>query len=492
MKKFPFDRIVLLLSLVSFSILLNAQFRITYSYLTGTKEDSAYYSIKAPYNDELTINHAKRYPYKIISFVKKDTSFTTVVYDIRDTTTAFIFEGLGHEIFVLPGGSVNIYMEKMEKRNGKWKLNDKYDSYWFTKFSYTGKNQTIYRLFDSVGYNTGNINFDFIGFKKDELSLQSFYDSITKRYNNRISYINTYCSKYLIPQNIKKLALAECWSAYIINLIYPIKGNNRVSVFELPSIYQKTLEKVSFTDVYAFKKTAQYGIAALDYIYAYASFKNNIKKNTDSGFVSFNQFIINLGYPREITEYLLAQQLTTYYNKLFPSFNATFLTFKKKFPKSKYTKGIDSLFSSSLLAAKPTFDSVLLSDLFDSTGVKFKFNALLRGKPILIDCWASWCGPCITEMPYSKVLEKKYGDKIDFIYLSFDKSNFSWLRKMRALNIQKNSYLLDNNFNSNFATYFGISSIPRYILIDKEGKLLLPNAPRPSEKKLNDELLKLF
>ena len=95
-------------------------------------------------------------------------------------------------------------------------------------------------------------------------------------------------------------------------------------------------------------------------------------------------------------------------------------------------------------------------------------------------------------MPYSKVLEKKYGDKIDFIYLSFDKSNFSWLRKMRALNIQKNSYLLDNNFNSNFATYFGISSIPRYILIDKEGKLLLPNAPRPSEKKLNDELLKLF
>ncbi len=483
-------KIALLILVIYLSNDLYAQFTIRYSYLTGTRNDSSHFLLMAPYNDENVLEPAKKYNYKIKSFIKIDTSFTTVVYDIHDTTTAFIFEGLGHEIFAIPGDSINIFMNKMDRINGDYMLNDKYHSYWFNKFTYSGRNQSIYRLFDSLSLNTGVLNFDFIGFKKDQLSLESFYDSVTERYNNRISHINRYCSKYLIPQNIKKLALAECWSAYITNLTYPIRGNSRVSFFELPPIYANTLEKVSFTDIYAFKKTAQYRIAALDYIYSYASFKNNILKNTDSGFVSFNQLIINLGYPKEITEYLLAQQITAYFNKKFPSFNKFFLLFKKNFPKSNYIKAIDSLFSSTLLVAKPTFDSVLHSYLLDSTGAKFKFNTLLRGKPILIDCWASWCAPCIAEMPYSKDLENKYGDKIDFIYISFDKSNFSWLKKMRALYIQKNSYLLENNFTSNFANYFGISSIPRYILIDKTGKVQLPNAPRPSDPNLMDILEK--
>jgi thiol-disulfide isomerase/thioredoxin len=145
-----------------------------------------------------------------------------------------------------------------------------------------------------------------------------------------------------------------------------------------------------------------------------------------------------------------------------------------------------------LLTKKLTFDSVIYSFIIDTIGEKNRLNTLFKGKPVLIDCWASWCGPCVAEMPYSKEVEKKYSDRIDFIYLSFDKNNFSWRKKMRVLGLEKNSFLLDKNFTSSFAKYFNINSIPRYILIDKYGKISSANALRPSDKNLIDQLEKLL
>ena len=119
----------------------------------------------------------------------------------------------------------------------------------------------------------------------------------------------------------------------------------------------------------------------------------------------------------------------------------------------------------------------------DKYGNKGKFFNLLKSdRPTLIDCWASWCIPCLHEMSYTEKLELKYADKMTFIYLSFDKDNKAWLMKMTDLNLNhQNNYMLIKNFQSNFALYFNITSIPRYILMDKEGKVISIKAPRPSD-----------
>ena len=120
-----------------------------------------------------------------------------------------------------------------------------------------------------------------------------------------------------------------------------------------------------------------------------------------------------------------------------------------------------------------------------------QFKTLIKGKPLVIDCWASWCIPCIEQMGMAKTFEKKYSDKIDFIFLSFDKEKIEWFNKVKQLNLyKKNCYLLSGNFKSVFAQYFDVGSIPRYIIIDKEGKVVTSNSIRPSHKVEFDKLLK--
>ncbi|MEO6948147.1 MAG: TlpA disulfide reductase family protein [Ginsengibacter sp.] len=108
-----------------------------------------------------------------------------------------------------------------------------------------------------------------------------------------------------------------------------------------------------------------------------------------------------------------------------------------------------------------------------------------KGRIVFIDIWATWCLPCIEEIPYSKELQKKYSGKVDFVFLSFDEDfrkwkNYSILGKESA----KNSFWIEGNFSSVIAEKFGIISIPRYIIIDKSGNIVAQDAPRPSDSRL--------
>ncbi|MDF7819549.1 TlpA disulfide reductase family protein [Runella sp. MFBS21] len=147
----------------------------------------------------------------------------------------------------------------------------------------------------------------------------------------------------------------------------------------------------------------------------------------------------------------------------------------------------------------PLQKSFMSSELFGMESKKILIKNLIessKDKLTYIDLWASWCSPCIAEMPISHQLQQLYkGKKINFIFISLDKSRVAWENGMiRAkLNQSKDSYLLINGSKSAFAKHFKISSIPRYILIGKDGKVINADAPRPSDPKIRelfDELLK--
>lgn len=116
----------------------------------------------------------------------------------------------------------------------------------------------------------------------------------------------------------------------------------------------------------------------------------------------------------------------------------------------------------------------------------------LKGKFVYIDVWATWCGPCIAEIPSLKEVEKDYhGKNIEFVSISIDdKKDFEKWKKMVTNKELKGVQLFaDDAWESDFVKKYAIDGIPRFILIDTEGKIVNADAPRPSDTKLK-KLLK--
>lgn len=109
-----------------------------------------------------------------------------------------------------------------------------------------------------------------------------------------------------------------------------------------------------------------------------------------------------------------------------------------------------------------------------------------KGKYVLVDLWASWCLPCIKEMPYLQQLMQKYSeDKIVFISISTDKEISSWHTRLYEMHTgSNNNYLLLNASHTFLAKQINLTTIPRFLIFDKEGKMINADAPWPSDPKL--------
>ncbi len=113
----------------------------------------------------------------------------------------------------------------------------------------------------------------------------------------------------------------------------------------------------------------------------------------------------------------------------------------------------------------------------------------LKGKYVYIDVWATWCGPCIGEIPSLKKVEAQYHDKnIEFVSISIDKTkdHEKWKTMIEEKELGGMQLFADNDWNSDFVKDYLIQGIPRFILIDTEGNIINANAPRPSSPKLID------
>jgi len=118
-----------------------------------------------------------------------------------------------------------------------------------------------------------------------------------------------------------------------------------------------------------------------------------------------------------------------------------------------------------------------------------------KGKLVYIDVWATWCAPCRREIPFLKKMAKAYeGKAIEFVSISVDnKSAYDkWKKMVKSQTDNWHQLFADKSWNSDFTRAYMINSIPRFILIDKEGKIVSPDATRPSNpvtSKMIDDLL---
>ena len=112
----------------------------------------------------------------------------------------------------------------------------------------------------------------------------------------------------------------------------------------------------------------------------------------------------------------------------------------------------------------------------------------LRGKVVLIDFWASWCGPCRRENPNVVKLYNAYKDKgFEILAVSLDRTKDRWVK---AIADDKLTWLHISDlkgWKSTYARQYGVSSIPQTVLLDREGKIMARNLRgKALEQKLAD------
>jgi len=129
----------------------------------------------------------------------------------------------------------------------------------------------------------------------------------------------------------------------------------------------------------------------------------------------------------------------------------------------------------------------------------FKFESIdgkeytlndFKGKYIYFDLWASWCTPCFTQIPNFKLLEKEFNEKINFVSIAWNDDKQRW--KQTVLDKELTGFqLFSENKEHPFFKFYGVKSIPRFILLDKEGKIIESNARQPTDKNLREQLIQL-
>lgn len=109
-----------------------------------------------------------------------------------------------------------------------------------------------------------------------------------------------------------------------------------------------------------------------------------------------------------------------------------------------------------------------------------------RGKMIYIDIWASWCLPCRKELPNTKKLSQNYKpEQLSVIYFSTDQKLSAWQNAAKSEHINtENSFIINDFENSELNKKFNIASLPRYLLIDKNGNIIDEHAPGPGSAEL--------
>lgn len=400
------------------------------------------------------------------------------------------YGGKATKIFLSPGDSINIIYSKLAKVDtiitaGGYETSK-------TKLVLGGNNIQQLTFFDSLEKKTGNfVGKDYnIDFSSDGWEMK-YKDSIKLTYENRVNYLKKYSTDYHLSKEFLEVAKIEIDANYLSALIAAVYHEEKT---KFPADYFEEIDNENFT-WNKYKKSNTYSAMVYTYISHYLNWENiGIGTKEENLLSIYNGITIHLK-DDSIRNFHLTYLMSTTLEKHPDNYEEYLEKYKRDCSNKNYVTEIVKAYDTYMAKYNNVkfSDHIINQTIFKSSSGQFITlkQLLAKHKPLLLDFWASWCGPCLMEMPISQMFAKKYKGKIEFAFISIDKNDSDWNKA--STNLIGNQFLLKNERKSEFAKFLKLTYVPRYVLINADGKIVVfkgvqPTNPIAFEKMLNDNI----
>ena len=377
------------------------------------------------------------------------------------------------------------------------------------KLIFTGKGadannylSQVSSIYDKV-WKRGIANLELVNFL-------ARYDSIkTELENFHKDYIDTHTLSSEVTElleNTNTIQLLKMRMVYAFHLhnsaladqLYAFRDKKSIEPFVMPSELKDVVTEIPFDttffkmELYGYRDLLIYYMMEIENQHVIVENWNKPKPNLP---IESDQMIKEGNYPSTIQEFFVARNINSCMREqgITPQIDSLYSDFKRNFNTSIYLADLQKTYEGQIAilpgTAAPDFSGQTI------TGKVVSLSDF-KGKIVYVDVWATWCGPCVEEIPSSIILQNQYANnkKVVFLNVSADKDIEKWKKflekKPNWVGVHINQTPDQNEL---MCTDYRVVGYPKYFLVDQSGKIVTAKAPRPSNssaKRMLDELLK--
>ncbi|MGV8946729.1 MAG: TlpA family protein disulfide reductase [Lutibacter sp.] len=388
-------------------------------------------------------------------------SFTT----LKGNDTLVKTETFNSKMFYLylnPGDSINISLDANDIKNT-------------LKLSGNKTDDILFAIAEVEAFNDYKHKYLKNWYDVSQRKPNDFKQNADKLYNEKMSFLKEFKANHNLTKSLVKFYETNNYSSLISSKIsYPsinASYNNKIEP-NLPKDYFDFLNVVKLNN-----SISENGIGYFYNLRTFLKKKYELESENVADPKEFYDWLEDQLPEKVRYEYLAYSLASDFSNRIYAAFDSAS-------PYPEMAKVVKEKYShlEGMLEGSDT-PNIKFEDINGESVPLSNF----KGKYTYIDLWATWCGPCIKEIPFLQKIEKKYHDKnIQFVSVSFDKAedHDKWVNFVKEKKLTSYQLIAGEETHDILSKTYNIKMIPRFIFLDPEGKIIDATAPFPSDPML--------